>query len=145
VSDIKHLTQFIVDAARVAFETPDGQRWRMRQPTSDEAADGDSAYRLARQRVLQDGRLKELAGGKAALEAEASARAAAAEAVYMLPLLLEREDGQAAFDVFDAASLAEFEALPREVIIEMTKIYWGPIQQAAQEAKKKSRPGSSTG
>lgn len=142
MTDIKHLTQFIVSAARIAFETPDGQRWRMRQPTPDEAADGDSAYRLARQRVIADGRLKELAGGGEALEREANARAAAAEAIYMLPLLLEREDGERAFDVFDAASLAEFEALSRDVIIEMTKTYWGVIQQAIAEAKKKSPPDS---
>lgn len=142
MTDIKHLPQFIISAARIAFETPDGQRWRMRQPTPDEAADGDSAYRLARQRVIADGRLKELAGGGEALEREANARAAAAEAIYMLPLLLEREDGERAFDVFDAASLAEFEALSRDVIIEMTKTYWGVIQQAIAEAKKKSPPDS---
>lgn len=140
--DDKYLSQFIIEAGKMTFTTPDGQQWRMRQPTPDEAADGDSAYRLAHQRILNDNRLKELAGSEEALQREAAIRATAAEAVYMLPLLLETKQEKewvVAFDPFDQESLAEFEALNIKTIAEMTKIYWGPIQQAIYEAKKKSQ------
>lgn len=133
-----YVTNFIIEAGRVSFEA--GERvWRMRQPTPEEAADGDSAYRLTHGRVMGDERLLEMAEDGPALEKEAAIRAAAAEAVYMLPLLLETDDGQPAFDVHDADSMAAFEALDPEVIVRMTDVYWGPVQEAIREAKKKSR------
>lgn len=141
----QYLEKFIVEAGKVVFTTGDGRRWRMRQPTPDEAANGDSAYRLAQRRVLEDKRLADLAGSDEELKREARIRASAAEAMYLLPLLLEKpvvssqmSDGWLpAFDVFDAASMAEFEALEGAVITEMTAVFWGPIQQAIREAKKK--------
>lgn len=150
--ELKHLEQFIIEAGHVAFSTSDGRRWRMRQPTPDEAASGDSAYRVMHRRVMEDKRLADLAGGETALKREAHIRASAAEAVYLLPLLLERpvrgqgsgvggqeENWRPAFDVFDPASMAEFEELDGAIVSEMTAIYFGPIQTAISEAKKKSR------
>lgn len=150
MDDIKYMEKFIIEAGKVSFATADGRRWRMRQPTPEEAANGDSAYRLAYRRVMEDGRLMELAGSKEDLEREARIRASAAEAVYLLPLLLEKEAGQVAgpqghkeeiwlpaFNVFDPALMAEFEALDGAIVAEMTQVYWGPVQEAVRQAKKK--------
>lgn len=134
-----YLTNFIITASRTEFEAG-GRQWRLRQPTPEEAADGDSAYRLARRRVLDDVRLAEVAGSREALEREANIRASAAEAVYMLPLLLEKPDGEPAFNPHDPASLARFEALEPAVIQQMVKVYWEVIQKAVTEAKKKAAP-----
>lgn len=154
---MKHLAEFITEAGRVAFQTPDGRRWRMRQPTPEEAASGDSAYRLMYETVMKDGRLRELARDEEALRKEARIRAVAAEAMYMIPLLLEApptppacggeistgggEWGRA-FDVFRQADMAEFEELDEDVLAEMTQVYLGPIQEAIVEAKKKSPANS---
>jgi hypothetical protein len=145
--EMKHLSQFIITAGKVAF-VAGGRKWLMRQPGPEEAADGDSAWRIAYGRVMKDRRLRELAGDdKPELEKEARIRAAAAESIYMLPLLLELpgddDPARPAFDVFDPESLAEFEALGSEVISEMTHIYFGAIRGAIREAKKKSIPPSS--
>lgn len=142
--EMKHLSQFIITAGKVAF-VAGGRKWLMRQPSPEEAADGDSAWRIAYSRVMKDARLRELAGDdKQELEKEARIRAAAAESVYMLPLLLQLpgDDGPSrpAFDVFDEESMAEFERLGSEVISEMTHIYFGAIRGAIREAKKKSTP-----
>ena len=134
---VPYQSNFIIEARRVSFEAG-GRRYWMRQPTPEEAADGDSAYRLAYQRVLDDKRLVSLAGDEKAIEREARIRAAASEALYLIPLLLEDEDGAAAFDVFDPDSMAEFETLPPEVITRMTEVFWGPIQDAMLDAKKKA-------
>ena len=85
----KYLEKFITEAGKVSFSTADGRRWRMRQPTPEEAANGDSAYRLAYRRVMEDERLANLAGLVAELEREARVRGNAAEVVYLLPVLLE--------------------------------------------------------
>lgn len=150
---LKHLEQFIIEAGKVTFTTADGRCWRMCQPTPEEAADGDSAYRVTHRRVMEDKRLAELAGSKEELEREARIRASAAEAVYLLPLLLEKPMGwgseekqgrgewMRAFDPFDSVSLAEFEALDGAIVAEMTRIYWSVIQQAIFEAKKKVSGG----
>lgn len=144
-----YLTQLITTGSAAPFATTDGQRWRMRQPTPEQSADGSSAYRLMHGRVMNDLRLQELADDGPALKREANIRASAAEAAYMLPLLLEVPDGpddwRLAFDVFDLESLAEFEALEPGLVAEMTAVYWGTIQAAIVEAKKKpQRPASST-
>jgi hypothetical protein len=131
-----YLTNFIITAGKANFTTGDGETWQMRQPTPEEAADGDSAYRLAYNRVMKDARLSNLAGGHEALEREARIRGAAAEVVYMLPMLLEKND-KPVFNVFSEASLAEFELLPAKVIGEMTSMYYGLIQEAINQAKKK--------
>jgi hypothetical protein len=141
---MKHLTSFITSAGKVPFEAG-GNRWLMRQPLPDEAADGDSAYRIAYNRVMKDKRLKDLAqGDKLEIEREARIRATAAEAIYMLPLLLETPTGEPAFDVADEASLSAFEQLEPEVIIELTRIYFEVIKLAISEAKKKSTADSSS-
>lgn len=139
----EYLEKFIIEAGVIKFSTPDGRRWQMRQPSPDEAAAGDSAYRLMRQRVLDDQRLGELAASPAALKQEAHIRASAAEAVYMIPLLLLDDSGSVAFDVFDDQAMVEFEQLPGEVIAKMTQVYW-QVMAAIQEAKKKSAAGSSS-
>jgi hypothetical protein len=141
--EIKHLAEFIIEAGKITFSTADGHCWRMRQPTPDEAASGDSAYRLAYRQVMDDKRLANLAGSPAELEREARIRASAAQAIYLLPLLLEKPGMLAgewvpAFDPFSDVSMAEFEALDGAVIAEMVTVYWGPIQEAASQAKKKS-------
>jgi hypothetical protein len=115
----------------------------MRQPTPEEVADGDSAARLAREAVLADSRLRELARNEDAHRREADIRATAARVIYLLPLLLQDDDGQPAFNVHDAGSMADFEALEPAILTEMIKIYWGPITEAMVEAKKKSRLPSS--
>lgn len=142
---MKYLTEFIINAGVVSFETSDGQRWQMRQPTPEEAAGGDSAARLAREAVRGDARLRQLAPSDAALEREAAIRATAARAAYLLPLLLLDEQGQPAYNVFDEASLAAFEALPGGIVTEMCQVLWGPVTEAIVEAKKKYRPASSGG
>src|SRR5262245_33293592 len=113
---MKHLASFITNAGKYPFETPaagdsPARRWLMRQPTPDEAASGASAWRITYSVTVKDKRLFELAGGDEALkeeraaaqkrgdkelpripfelEKEARIRARAAEATYMLPLLLE--------------------------------------------------------
>lgn len=134
-----YLTHFIVNAGVVEFSTGDGQHWRMRQPTPEEAAGGDSAARLTREAVLADTRLTALARNEAALEREAAIRATAARAAYLVPLLLQTADGSPAFDVHNPASLAEFEAMDGDLIAEFCGVLWGPITQAIIEAKKKSR------
>lgn len=133
----EYLENFIIEAGTVKFSTPDGRRWQMRQPSPEEAAAGDSAYRLMRQRVLDDTRLGELAASPAALTREAHIRASAAETVYMIPLLLLDDSGGVAFDVHDDQAMTEFEQLPGEVIAKMTQVYW-QVVAAIQEAKKKS-------
>lgn len=133
-----YLGHLIVTAGRAEFCTSDGREWRLRQPTPEEAADGDSAYRLAHRRVMDDVRLAELAGSEAALAREASTRGAAAEAVYLLPLLLEKPDGERPFDVHNPESLKRFEELEPAIVQEMVRAYWDVIQRAAIEAKKKS-------
>ncbi len=130
---MKHLTEFIINAGVVSFETSDGQRWQMRQPRPEEAAGGDSAARLAREAVRDD----------APLEREAAIRSTAARATYLLPLLLLDEQGQPAFDVYSRASLDDFEALDPGIIAEMCAVLWGPITEAIIDAKKKLRPPSS--
>lgn len=135
--DDKYLGKFIIEAGKVAFTTADGRKWLMRQPRPEEAADGDSAYRLAHFRVMDDTRLASLAGSLEALKREANIRASTAEAVYMLPILLENEAGEKAFNVFDNTSLQAFEELPQAIIIEMGRIYWDQLQQAIADAKKK--------
>lgn len=132
-----YLTSFIVNASKVTFTTTDGRVWKMRQPAPEEAGDGDSAYRLAYNRIINDPRLKDLAGSEDALKKEAHIRGSAAEAVYMLPLLLENENGEKPFDVFNETSLKAFEELPAEVVVEMSRVYWEFLQQAIAEAKKK--------
>ncbi len=139
---MKHLTEFIINAGVVSFETSDGRRWQMRQPRPEEAAGGDSAARLAREAVRDDARLRQLAPNDAALEREAAIRATAARATYLLPLLLLDEQGQPAFDVYSRASLDEFEALDPGIIAEMCAVLWGPITEAIIDAKKKLRPPS---
>jgi len=137
-----YMEKFIIEAGKVKFSTDDGRKWQMRQPTPDEAAAGDSAYRIAYDSVMNDDRLRDLAKGAMALKKEAGIRGSAAEAVYMLPLLLERQRGEnwrPAFDVHDAEDMARFERLSPGVVVEMTRIYWGPVQQAIREAKKKSQ------
>jgi hypothetical protein len=147
MDELKHLDQFIIDAGKIAFTTSDGRRWRMRQPTPDEAASGDSAYRIMHRRVMEDRRLAELAGpstgsGEAGLRQEAHTRGSAAEALYLIPLLLEKEvangEWRMAFDVFDPASMATFESLEPALVAEMTQVYFGLIQNAISQAKKKS-------
>lgn len=148
MDDTKYIEKFILEAGKAGFTTADGRQWRMRQPTPEEAADGDSAYRLAYRRVMEDGRLGNLAQSKEDLEREARVRGSAAEAVYLLPVLLEKPGGGGwlpAFDVFDAASMAEFEALEGAVVAEMSRVYWGPVQEAVRQAKKKSPTASLTG
>lgn len=148
--ELKHLDQFIIEAGCVPFTTSDGRQWRMCQPTPDEAASGDSAYRVMYRRVMEDKRLAELAGSEEALRQEARTRGSAAEALYLIPLLLQKpgianqgpeSTGPGAwvraFDVFDPASLAEFESLAPGLIAEMTQVYFGLIQQAIDQAKKK--------
>lgn len=149
---MKHLTEFITSAAKYPFETPatgnyPARRWLMRQPTPDEAASGDSAYRITYNVTVKDKRLKDLAkGDKSELEKEARIRANAAEVVYMLPLLLvDPETGASTFDVADEESLSEFEALDPEIMIEMTRVYFDVIKLAMHEAKKKSPAASSSG
>lgn len=142
-TETKYLEKFIIEAGKVSFTTADGRQWRMRQPSPEEAADGDSAYRLAYRRVMDDKRMADLAGSKEGLEREAQMRGTGAEAVYLLPLLLEKPgnitgEWQPAYNPFDPASLAEFEALGGAVVAEMTKVYLGSIQGAMREAKKKS-------
>jgi len=141
VSD--YLTHFIVNAGMVEFSTSDGQCWRMRQPTPEEAAGGDSAARLAREAVLSDPRLASLAADAEALQREAAVRASAARAVYLVPLLLQTGSGEQAYNVHNPASMAEFEALDGDLIAEFCGVLWGPIAQAIIEAKKKSRSGLS--
>lgn len=139
----EYLEQFIIEGGTVKFSTADGRRWQMRQPSPDEAAAGDSAYRLMRQRVLDDKRLGELAANPAALKQEAHIRASAAESVYMIPLLLLDDSGNVAFDVFDDQAMAEFEQLSAEVIGRMTHVYWS-IMATIGEAKKKLAADSSS-
>lgn len=147
---MKHLTEFITNASKFPFETPasgdqPARRWLMRQPTPDEAASGDSAYRMTYNVVMKDKRLQDLAkNDKLELEREARIRASAAEAIYMIPLLLETPAGQPAFDVADEESLAEFEALGSEIVVEMTSVYFGVVKLATLEAKKKSPKASSS-
>lgn len=133
-----YLTSFIVNASKVKFTTGDGRRWQMRQPTPEEAADGDSAYRLAYNRIKNDKRLGGLAEDKNSLEHEARIRGAAAEVAYMLPLLLEKEDSTPAFDIYSPVSLEEFETTDAAIIKEMSEAYWKMIQAAISQAKKKS-------
>lgn len=141
---MKHLAEFITTAAKFPFETPaagasQARRWLMRQPLPDEAASGDSAYRIAYNITMKDKRLRDLAkGDKVEIEREARIRATAAEAIYMLPLLLETPDGGPVFDIADPESMAEFEALDPEIIIEMTQVYHDFVKLAIYEAKKKS-------
>lgn len=149
---MKHLSQFITTGAKYPFETPESgdtpaRRWLMRQPLPDEAADGDSAYRIAYSRVMRDRRLKDLAGPyRDEAEKEARIRASAAEAIYMLPLLLEDpETGAPAFDVSSEQSMAEFEALDPAVVVEMARVYWETVKLAIDSAKKKSTTAFSSG
>ncbi len=135
--DNKYIGHLATNGSAVPFETADGRKWHLRQPMPDEAADGDSAYRLMYNRVLKDKRLEMLAEDHDAHLREAGIRAAAAEVAYLLPVLLQDEDGQPAYNVLDDSSLAEFEALPGDIVVEMTKVYWGPVQQAMADAKKK--------
>ena len=144
-----HTTEFIIKNGKVKFSTTtaDGvvEKWLMRQPSPDEAASGKSAYRLMYGAILSDDRLAELAKDEEALKREAHIRGAAAEVLYMLPLLLQRPGGRQAFDVFDHDSLAEFNAFGDEhpeVIAQMSRVYWNPVQEAIIEAKKKSRSNS---
>ena len=140
-----YIEKFITEADAVKFTTPDGRRWQMRQPTPEEASNALSAYRLAEERILSDRRLAGLAADQAALEREARTRAMTAQAIYLLPMLLLDEHGQAAFDVFDQASMDEFENLDQAVLQEFFRVLWGPVQQAISEAKKKSAPVPSNG
>lgn len=149
---MKHLTEFITTAAKYPFETPatenyDARRWLMRQPLPDEAASGDSAYRVTYNLVVKDRRLLDLAkGDRAELEREARIRASAAEALYMLPLLLiDPETGAPAYGVADERSLSEFEALDPEIIVKMTGVYFEVVKLAIDSAKKKSTADSLSG
>lgn len=135
-----YLEKFIIEAGKIKFETPDGRKWQMRQPSPEEASNALSAYRLTQESVLQDDRLRSLTS-ETKLRREANARAATAQALYLVPLLLEDETGQPVFDVFDKASMAEFEATPVEILNVWLKIFWGPVTQAIKEAKKKSAAG----
>jgi hypothetical protein len=149
---MKHLAEFITTGANYPFETPatdnyPARRWLMRQPTPDEAASGDSAYRITYNVTMKDRRLRDLAqGDKAEIEREARIRANAAESIYMLPLLLiDPETNGPAFDVADEESLAEFEALDPEIVVEMTRVYWEVVKFAIDSAKKKSTTALSSG
>lgn len=139
-----YMEKFIIEAGKVKFETADGRMWQMRQPRPEEASNALSAYRLAREMVLQDDRLRSLTS-EAGLRREAALRANTAQALYLIPLLLEDETGRPVFDVFDEASMAEFEAAPPELLNEWLRIFWGPVTAAIKEAKKKSLPGRSNG
>jgi len=134
-----YMEKFIIEAGKVKFSTDDGRKWQMRQPTPEEASNALSAFRLTRESVLGDGRLRSL-GSEAALKKEAAVRANTAQALYLIPLLLEDEAGQPVFDVFDPASMAEFEATPPEILNVWLRTFWGPVIVAIQEAKKKSAP-----
>jgi hypothetical protein len=148
---VKHLTEFITNAGKFPFETPasgnlPARKWLIRQPTPDEAASGESAYRVTYNVVMKDKRLKDLAkDNKPELEREARIRANAAEAIYMLPLLLEDPaTGEPAFDVSSEESLAEFEALTPQIVVEMTRVYFDVVKLAISEAKKKSQTAFSS-
>jgi len=132
-----YLSEFIVTAGKVSFETSDGRAWLMRQPTPDEDANGKSAFRLAYDAIMADERLGDLAKDQKALEREAAIRANSAEVLYMIPVLLETGEGRPAFDIFDSSSLAEFEILESSSIMIMVDIFLGPVQEAIREAKKK--------
>jgi hypothetical protein len=140
-----YLTNFIINAGRLEFETSDGEKRYLRQPTPEEAADGDSAYRIAYRRVLDDARLRELAENEEELKREARVRGAGAEAMYMMPLLLEDERGNPLYDVHSETSLAEFETMDPAIAAELAAMYLGPLVEAINEAKKKSVSILSTG
>lgn len=146
--DDKYLSQFIIEAGKVTFTTPDGQQWRMRQPTPDEAANGFSAYRMTLEAILNDKHLAQFSSNQTTLEKEARVRANTAQALYLLPLLLEikkEEEWQPAFNVFDETSMEKFEELAQDQAFMACwlKVLWGPILTAIREAKKKSLANSS--
>jgi len=139
-SGLTRLTEFIVQNGRVPVEGPAGEEWYLRQPMPEELADGKSAYRVAYDRVMNDRRLRDLAGNEANLKREANKRGAAAELVYMLPLLLEDEGSAPVFDIADAESMEAYDNLSHDFITQTAAVYWGPITTAMIEAKKKSKP-----
>jgi hypothetical protein len=144
---MKHLGQFIIEGGRVPlpFETEGGRQWYMRQPSAEEDADGKSAYRLGYNRVKSNDRLADLGNSEDDIEREARIRAAASELAYMLPILIEDATGRRIFDPFNRADMERFEALDQAVISSLAAAYWGPIQQAISEAKKKSARNFSIG
>lgn len=133
---ITHLSQFVLEAGKLTIEV-EGNRWKLRQPTAEEMLDAESAYRLEYDRIMADKRLRQLAGTEAALQRQASKRANAAEALYMLPVLLENEQGRPVFDVFDEASMQRFETTAPSVAAAWTAAYFRLMRVDVEAVKKK--------
>lgn len=116
------------------FTTKNGDKWRLRKPSLFERQSGESAYRIAYNTTLGDTRLA-AAGSSEELAREARARALAAEAIYLLPHLLERpskNDGgwRVAWPVSDTDALDEFEALEPGLLAEFVSAYINGVLRA---------------
>jgi len=127
-----YLSDFIINARRLPLD--DGNF--LRQPTPDEALGADSAFRLAYEAVMNDKRLADLAADDMALKLEAARRGRIGEALYMVPLLLEAEDGKPLFNVYSDVSLEKFEEAEQELITLWTVAY-EMMTPTPEDVKKK--------
>lgn len=133
---MEHTADYIINAKPVQI-TKNEQIWYLRQPTSSEVLDAESAFRLTFERVVADKRLRDLAGGEDALKIVAIKRACAAEALYMLPVLILNREQKPIFNPSSPASLKEFEKTDSETIALWVTEYFKLTRLGVDEIKKK--------